>query len=317
MVTARGNSLSVSPEQMCMRGLCKSGACPAWMDTSADVVALTVNRSVCMSQTWLRRGPSLTTPPPPPRVSLLWRTLCGAWRWDCGSGSAAWADGAPPWGTWFTPSRESATPNTSSAWRCRTTWTPWAAWSSSIWCFPQGEAGTPASIHHLLDFFLVFRETCRILSHHQTVLLFSRSHMTCFVCVCTFQTVRGTDELPAKVRRGREAVGGLAAAWPVWAALGEAVQQLRRRLPPQPIGHPAEHHRGAVVGPLAPECSGAPAAADRRGPAGSGPHACHGQRDGTWISGVWEGECFHVINKENHPQVQAGYTKIVHLLVYQ
>lgn len=39
--TGRGNSLSVSLEQMCMRGLCKSRVCPAWMDTLADVPALT------------------------------------------------------------------------------------------------------------------------------------------------------------------------------------------------------------------------------------------------------------------------------------
>lgn len=35
------------------------------------------------------------------------------------------------------------------------------------------------------------------------------------VHVCPLQTVRGTDELPVKVRRGGEAVGWLAAAWAV------------------------------------------------------------------------------------------------------
>lgn len=61
--TGRGNSLSVSLEQMCMRGLRKSGVCPAWMDTPADVLALTVSRHVaCLGPDSL--GALADAPPP-------------------------------------------------------------------------------------------------------------------------------------------------------------------------------------------------------------------------------------------------------------
>lgn len=76
------------------------------------------------------------------RVSRTWRTHFDALRWDCGSVSAAWAGVALRWKRWCSRSRESATPNTISAWLCRITWTPWGTWSSSNSCFLQGEKGT-------------------------------------------------------------------------------------------------------------------------------------------------------------------------------
>lgn len=82
------------------------------------------------------------------------------------------------------------------------------------------------------------------------------------------KAVRGTDELPVKVRGGSEAVGRPAVARAVRAALGDAVQQLRRQLPPEPIGHAAEHHRAPIASTPGPERPQAPAAADRWGPAG-------------------------------------------------
>lgn len=150
------------------------------MDTLADVLPLTVNRSAtCL---WPgTAGPWLMIPSPcsvPPRVSLSWRTLCGAWHWDFGSVSAAWADGAPLWKRWCTPCRESATLNTSSAWRFRTTWIPWAAWSSSIWCFPQGEEDTTKTQHTFFGFQwdAGFFLTCNAVQPSQCPAVYYKSH---------------------------------------------------------------------------------------------------------------------------------------------
>lgn len=106
-----------------------------------------------------------------------------------------------------------------------------------------------------------------MLYSRRDVLPFTINHIN-WLSVCPLQTIRGTDELPVKVRRASEAVGWPAVARAMRAALGDAVQQLRWRLPPQPIGHTTEHHRATVDGTLAPESSQAPAAADCRDPTG-------------------------------------------------
>lgn len=78
-----------------------------------------------------------------------------------------------------------------------------------------------------------FTETYRRLSDiqcsHHNILLFTVSPIN-WLSLCApppFKTVRGTDELPVKVRGGSQAVGWPEAARAMRAALGDAVQQLR------------------------------------------------------------------------------------------
>lgn len=118
----------------------------------------------------------LVPPPPPPRVSPLWRMRCAAWLWACGSASAVWAAGALRWGRWCSRCRGNATPNTSSAWRWETTWTPWAAWCSSTSCSPRGETHTQTE-NNLLTFIIIQRK--KVL--RVTVTLHFRVHFSHFI----------------------------------------------------------------------------------------------------------------------------------------
>lgn len=270
---------------MCMRELCKSGVRQAWMGTaSAAVLAPTVTRSAASPRSFpSSQGKAFV------KDTLRCMALGLRQRFSC------------------LHRRCSAVSEMVHALQRE-------CYSKHQLCLAlQDHMDT---VDSLVQFHLMFPPGWgRLINRTARFLLSARDANCCtvkshdpVVHVCPLQTLRGTGEIPVTVSGGREAVGDLAAAWAMWAALGDAVQHRRWRLPPRPVRNAADYHRGTIIGSLAPERSRAPAAAD----GWEEPHAQRWGRDGTWSSSVWEGDCFHVIN-EKHAKVQTGYTEWAHV----